>query len=202
MAKIEGLNVFGKLKWESGVHRVQRIPETESQGRIHTSTATVAIMPHSQSSASSINIPEKDLRIDVYRSSGAGGQHANKTNSAVRIVHLPTGMMVCIQEERDQQKNRVRAMEILKSRLLQLQRRAQDDQRQKTRQAQIGNAERSEKIRTYNFPQGRITDHRINHSVFGIDEFLSSGKGLDQFLERLALEEEACKLEQLENNQC
>lgn len=191
--------MFGKLKWESGVHRVQRIPATESQGRIHTSTSTVAIMPHSPNGSGKITIPEKDIRIDVYRSSGAGGQNANKTNSAVRVVHIPTGMMVCIQEERNQQQNRVRALAILQARLLQLQRKASDSERQKLRQGQIGNAERSDKIRTYNFPQGRITDHRANHSIFCVDEFMRSAEGLEQFIERLRLQEEAAKIEQLEN---
>lgn len=201
MAKIDGDDVFGRLKWESGVHRVQRVPLTESQGRIHTSTATIAIMPQvDQAQMKQIVIPEKDLRIDVYRSSGAGGQNANKTNSAVRVVHLPTGTTVCIQEERDQQKNRARAMVILHARLLEAKRRSEGSERRQTRQAQIGNADRSEKIRTYNFPQGRITDHRIGYSVFGIDDFMAEARGLDQFIERLRLLEEADKLAELESD--
>jgi peptide chain release factor 1 len=157
-------------------------------------------MPHhTESNSARIAIPEKDLRVDVYRSSGAGGQNANKTNSAVRVVHIPTGMMVCIQEERNQQQNRVRALAILQARLLQLQRKSSDTERQKLRQGQIGNAERSDKIRTYNFPQGRITDHRANHSIYSVNEFMRNGEGLDQFIDRLKLQEEALKIEQLES---
>ncbi len=197
IAKIDGLDVFGKLKWESGVHRVQRIPQTESQGRIHTSTVTVAIMP--KHADSKLVIPDKDIRVDVYRSSGAGGQNANKTNSAVRVVHIPTGMMVCIEEERNQQQNRCRAMTILQARLQERRRRELESERQKTRQAQIGHAERSEKIRTYNFPQGRITDHRINHSIYCINDFMREARGLDQLIDRLKLQNEASTLEEIEN---
>lgn len=153
----------------------------------------------SSDSSKAITIPEKDIRIDVYRSGGAGGQHAQKTNSAVRVVHLPTGTTVCIQEERDQQKNRARAMTILQARLGEAQRRSAESERQNIRQAQIGNADRSEKVRTYNFPQGRITDHRINQSVFGIDEFLGEGRGLDELIDRLKLQEELSRLEHLES---
>ena len=144
-------------------------------------------------------IPDKDLRIDVYRSGGAGGQHAQKTNSAVRLVHLPTGLTVCIQEERDQQKNRARALAILQARLGERQRRAVESERQSLRQAQVGSADRSEKVRTYNYPQGRITDHRINQSVYGMDEFMAEGRGLDQLIDRLKLQEELNKLDQLES---
>lgn len=172
---------------------MQRVPITESQGRIHTSTVTVAIMP--QSKSHHVEIPEKDIRLDVFRSSGAGGQNANKTNSAVRLVHIPTGLMVCIEEERDQQKNRARAMTILKARLQERKRRELDAQRQKTRQSQIGSGERSEKIRTYNFPQDRITDHRLGTSVFGVADFLKTSRGLEQFIERLKLKEEGEKLD-------
>lgn len=199
IAQINGANVFGRLKWESGVHRVQRVPVTENQGRIHTSTVTVAIMPLA-SSGHAVQIPEKDIRVDVYRSSGAGGQNANKTNSAVRVVHIPTGTTVCIQEERSQQTNRARAMAILHARLQQLSRKASDSERQKTRQAQIGHGDRAEKIRTYNFPQGRVTDHRANHSIFCIEEFMKEARGLDQLVDRLHLHDEAAKLAELENN--
>lgn len=193
--RIVGEGTYGRLKFESGVHRVQRVPLTESQGRIHTSTATVAILPEPPSLSETI--PERELRIDVYRSSGAGGQNANKTNSAVRAVHLPTGITVCIQEERCQQTNRTRALAILRARVYQQKREAMMAARRDQRQGLIGQAERSEKIRTYNFPQGRITDHRLGHSLFSLEAFFA-GRSLDDLIDRLALHEEARRLEDLQ----
>lgn len=180
--EIEGKDVYKNLKYESGVHRVQRIPRTESSGRIHTSTATVAVLPEAEEVEIQIN--PKDLKIETFRSSGAGGQHVNVTDSAVRITHLPTGIITSCQDERSQIKNRERALSILRTRLLAKKQEEEIQKRGEARRIQIGTGERSEKIRTYNFPQDRITDHRINFSFFGIEEFLNGA--LDHLIEKLA----------------
>ena len=195
-ALISGQNVFGRLKFESGVHRVQRVPETESSGRIHTSAATVAILPEAQDI--DVTIEEKDLRIDVYRSSGPGGQSVNTTDSAVRIVHIPTGTTVIQQDEKSQHKNREKAMKILRSRLYDMERNKQENDRSEMRRLQIGSGDRSEKIRTYNFPQGRVSDHRINMTLYKIDAILNEGK-INEFIDELIAQYEAEKLLQLNN---
>ncbi len=193
-ALIRGAGVFARLKFESGVHRVQRVPATESQGRIHTSAATVAILPEAEEV--DVAIAEKDLRIDTFRSSGAGGQHVNKTDSAVRITHLPTGIVVSQQSDRSQHKNRAQAMKILRSRLFDLERRRQADEQASRRREQVGSGDRSERIRTYNFPQGRLTDHRINLTLYRLEEIVS-GQALDDVIEPLIAESRAAMLAEL-----
>jgi len=190
-AVISGRNVFERLKFESGVHRVQRVPETEASGRIHTSAATVAVLPEAEEV--DIKIEDKDLRIDVYRSSGPGGQSVNTTDSAVRITHLPTGLVVCQQDEKSQHKNKAKAMKVLRSRLYDRERQALDDERAASRRDQVGTGDRSERIRTYNFPQGRVTDHRINLTLYKIDKVMN-GEALDELIEGLLAEDQAAKL--------
>jgi len=194
VASITGRGVYARLKFESGVHRVQRVPVTESQGRIHTSAATVAVLPEAEEV--DIEVEDKDLRVDVYRSSGAGGQHVNTTDSAVRITHIPTGVVVTQQDEKSQHKNRAKAMRILRARLYDLQRQAADEARAADRKSQVGSGDRSERIRTYNFPQGRVTDHRINLTLYKLDRVVS-GEALDEVLDALIAEDEAERLASL-----
>jgi len=190
-AAISGKGVFARLKFESGVHRVQRVPVTESGGRIHTSAATVAVLAEAEEV--DIQVEEKDLRIDTYRSQGAGGQHVNTTDSAVRITHLPSGIVVTCQDEKSQHKNRAKAMKVLRARLYDAERRAQEDARAESRRVQVGSGDRSERIRTYNFPQGRVTDHRINLTLYKLDRVLL-GEALDEVIESLIAEDEAARL--------
>lgn len=190
-ALVSGKGAFAKLKFESGVHRVQRVPETESSGRIHTSAATVAVLPEAEEV--DIQIDEKDLRIDVYRSSGPGGQSVNTTDSAVRIVHIPTGIVVTQQDEKSQHKNRAKALKILRSRLYEEERRRLDSERAADRKEQVGSGDRSERIRTYNYPQGRVTDHRINLTLYKIDE-ITNGGDLNELISALSAEDEARRL--------
>lgn len=188
---VVGNGAFSKFKYESGVHRVQRVPETESQGRIHTSTVTVAILPETQDVE--INIDEKDLKIDTYRSSGAGGQHVNKTESAIRITHIPTGVVVSCQEERSQIKNRDKAMKMLKSKLYDLFQTAADKEYAERRKTQVGTGDRSERIRTYNYPQGRVTDHRIGFTSYNLTEYLNGD--IDEMIEALRIADQTAKLQ-------
>src|SRR5579859_3457230 len=195
IASISGDGVFGRLKFESGVHRVQRVPQTEAQGRIHTSAATVAVLPEPQDVE--IDIKDADIRIDTYRSSGAGGQHVNKTDSAVRITHLPTGIVVT-SSEKSQHQNRARAMKALKVKLYDQQREALDAARSDARKNQVGSGDRSERIRTYNFPQGRVTDHRINLTLYNLPKIME-GEALDDVISPLIAEDQAARLSALED---
>jgi len=195
IAAITGDGVFGRLKFESGVHRVQRVPETEAGGRIHTSAATVAVLPEVEDVEIEIN--DADLRIDTYRASGSGGQHVNKTDSAVRITHLPTGIVVT-SSEKSQHQNRARALKVLKARLYDQQREALDTARADARKTQVGSGDRSERIRTYNFPQGRVTDHRINLTLYNLPKIIE-GEALDDVIEPLIAEDQAGRLAALED---
>ena len=188
IATITGAGAYARLKFESGVHRVQRVPETEAQGRIHTSAATVAVLPEAEEV--DIEINDADLRIDVYRSSGPGGQSVNTTDSAVRITHLPTGLAVAQQDEKSQHKNKAKAMKILRARLYERERQRLDAERSATRRGQIGSGDRSERIRTYNFPQGRVTDHRINLTLYKLDQVIE-GPALDELVNALMTEHQA-----------
>ncbi|HKA64916.1 MAG TPA: peptide chain release factor 1 [Methyloceanibacter sp.] len=191
IANITGRGVFARLKFESGVHRVQRVPETEAQGRIHTSAATVAVLPEAEEV--DIKIDEKDLRIDVFRASGPGGQSVNTTDSAVRITHLPSGLVVSQQDEKSQHKNKAKAIKVLRARLYDLERAKLDAERSQTRRSQIGTGDRSQRIRTYNFPQGRVTDHRIGLTLHSLDLVLE-GRGLDEIIDALITEHQASLL--------
>ena len=193
---IRGKDVFSKMKYESGVHRVQRVPETESQGRVHTSTTTVAVLPEVEDV--DVEILEKDIKVDTYRASGAGGQHVNKTESAIRITHFPTGIVVTCQDERSQIKNRERAFSILKSKLYTYYKEQADSEYSANRKSQVGTGDRSERIRTYNYPQGRITDHRINYSIFNIEPFLDGE--MDDLITALQTADQQAKLEALSEN--
>jgi len=194
IVEISGKGVFARLKFESGVHRVQRVPETESGGRIHTSAATVAVLPEAEEV--DIEIADKDIRIDTYRSQGAGGQHVNTTDSAVRLTHLPTGIVVTQQDEKSQHKNRARAMKVLRARLYDHQREQLDADRAANRRSQVGSGDRSERIRTYNFPQGRVTDHRIGLTLHKLDRVIA-GEALDEIVDALIAEDEAARLAEL-----
>ncbi len=194
IANISGRGVFARLKFESGVHRVQRVPDTEASGRIHTSAATIAVLPEAEEV--DVKIDDKDLRIDVFRSSGPGGQSVNTTDSAVRITHLPTGIAVSQQDEKSQHKNKAKALKILRARLYELERRKVEAARSAQRRSQVGSGDRSERIRTYNYPQGRVTDHRINLTLYKIDKVLS-GEALDEMIEALIFEDRAARLAEL-----
>ena len=191
MATISGTDVFARLKFESGVHRVQRVPETEAGGRIHTSAATVAVLPEAEEV--DIDVDENDLRIDVFRASGPGGQSVNTTDSAVRITHIPTGIVVSQQDEKSQHKNRAKAMKILRARLYDAERARVESERAAARKGQVGSGDRSERIRTYNFPQGRVTDHRINLTLYKLDRVMA-GEALDEVIDALVSEDQAQRL--------
>jgi peptide chain release factor 1 len=191
IAEIRGRGAFAKLKYESGVHRVQRVPDTEGSGRIHTSTATVAVLPEAQDVDVPIN--DTDLRIDTLRSGGAGGQHVNKTESAVRITHIPTGIVVMMQEDRSQHRNRAKAMAVLRTRLYDFERQKLDTARAAERRGQVGTGDRSERIRTYNFPQGRVSDHRINLTLYKLPQVME-GEALGELIDSLVAEHQAAQL--------
>ena len=193
---IKGQNIYSTLKYESGVHRVQRVPDTETQGRVHTSAATVAVLPEAEDI--DVKIDDKDLRIDVFRSGGPGGQSVNTTDSAVRITHIPTGIVVSQQDEKSQHKNKAKGMKILRSRIYDAERLKKDSERAKDRKSKIGSGDRSERIRTYNFPQGRITDHRINFTMHKLTEFMN-GELFDEMIENLSIQDQELKLKNLNN---
>jgi len=195
IVSVTGRNVFERLKFESGVHRVQRVPATEGSGRIHTSAATVAVLPEAEEV--DVQIEDKDLRIDVFRSSGPGGQSVNTTDSAVRITHLPTGIVVQQQDEKSQHKNKAKALKVLRARLYEREREAAAAARAQSRRLQVGSGDRSERIRTYNFPQGRVTDHRINLTLYKIDRVMS-GEALDELIDALIAEDQAARLAEAE----
>ena len=196
VASITGAQVFARLKFESGVHRVQRVPATETQGRIHTSAATVAVLPEAEEV--DVQIDEaRDLRIDVFRSSGPGGQSVNTTDSAVRITHIPSGLVVIQQDEKSQHKNKAKALKVLRTRLFEAEREKLHNARAETRKSMVGSGDRSERIRTYNFPQGRVTDHRINLTLHRLPEVLE-GTGLDELVSALIAEDEAARLADLD----
>ena len=197
IAAIRGKGVFAQLKFESGVHRVQRVPETESGGRIHTSAATVAVLPEPEEV--DVQIEEKDLRVDVFRASGPGGQSVNTTDSAVRITHLPTGIVVSQQDEKSQHKNRAKAMQVLRARLFEAERARVDSERAADRKSQVGSGDRSERIRTYNFPQGRVTDHRINLTLHKLDKIIA-GDGLGELLQTLLREDQTRRLAAMDDD--
>ncbi len=188
IASVSGDNVFAKMKFESGVHRVQRVPATESGGRIHTSAATVAVLP--QAEEVDVDVQDSDLRIDTFRASGAGGQHVNTTDSAVRITHLPTGIVVAVQDERSQHKNKARAMQLLRARIYDEERERAANERTEARRLQVGSGDRSERIRTYNFPQGRVTDHRIGLTLYKLDQIMA-GEGLGEVIDALIVDHQA-----------
>ena len=194
IASIRGSNIYSTLKYESGVHRVQRVPDTETQGRVHTSAATVAVLPEAEEVDLKIN--DSDLRIDVFRAGGPGGQSVNTTDSAVRITHIPTGLSVSQQDEKSQHKNKAKGMKILRARLYELERSRIDQERSQDRKTKIGTGDRSERIRTYNFPQGRVTDHRINLTIHKLDEFLE-GEAFDEMIESLTLQAQEESLSKL-----
>ena len=194
IASIKGRNIYSTLKYESGVHRVQRVPDTETQGRVHTSAATVAVLPEAEEV--DVKIEDKDLRIDVFRSSGPGGQSVNTTDSAVRITHIPTGIVVSQQDEKSQIRNKEKGLKILRSRIYELERKKKEDERSKDRKSKIGTGDRSERIRTYNFPQGRVTDHLINLTLHKLTEFME-GEIFDEMIENLNLQAQQEKLENL-----
>ena len=195
IASIKGTNIYSTLKYESGVHRVQRVPDTETQGRVHTSAATVAVLPEAEEVDLKIN--DSDLRIDVFRAGGPGGQSVNTTDSAVRITHIPTGLSVSQQDEKSQHKNKAKGLKILRARLYELERSRIDQERSKDRKSKIGTGDRSERIRTYNFPQGRVTDHRINLTIHKLQEFLE-GEAFDEMIESLTLQAQEESLSNLE----
>jgi len=195
IASIKGKNIYSTLKYESGVHRVQRVPDTETQGRVHTSAATVAVLPEAEEI--DVKIEDKDLRIDVFRSSGPGGQSVNTTDSAVRITHIPTGIVVSQQDEKSQIRNKEKGLKILRSRLYEFERQKKEDERSQDRKSKIGTGDRSERIRTYNFPQGRVTDHRINFTLHKLEEFME-GELFDEMIENLNLQSQAEKLNNLD----